>query len=496
MHRAAVRALVDELLVLPVRDLVPVEPEVAELDRRQTWVFLDPPRDPDHPRRSLALLVEREGTEAHAPAEIRLDLDRLEPLLLDPQAEVRGRSAQRLEGGPAERLPARVHLAVGLHQDAGAGGFRLDGEGEGVVDKEAMKGGIPGEVWLRLSREEEGVVVVFLFDETGDLGEGHVAGPARAGRAHPPPRGETRQGQDHRGCSNRMARPAQGRAPPGCDGPCRPARGQRFLELDACASDVVKTPLGILRQASPEQSPNAGRHRFGQHAPIRLVLEDGGDRVRRRGPAERRPAGQHLVEHAAEGPDVGARIRLEPARLLRRHVGRGADDRARLRLDQGLPRGPIARPLAVLGDAEVEDLHQPVRAHHDVLGLDVAVDDARAVRGRKGARDLHGDVERLGKRQRLAVHEPPQRRAFDELRGHEAALVPLADLVDRDDVRVVEGGGGERLLPEPAHALLVVARDLRSAASGRRGDRGSRRARGRPRPCRPRRSDRPRGSGR
>ncbi len=34
--------------------------------------------------------------------------------------------------------------------------------------------------------------------------------------------------------------------------------------------------------------------------------------------------------------------------------------------------------------------------------------------------------------------------------------VRLADLVDRDDVRVVESGGREGLQPEPAHAVLVV----------------------------------------
>ena len=47
-----------------------------------------------------------------------------------------------------------------------------------------------------------------------------------------------------------------------------------------------------------------------------------GDVVALEGPA----AGQHLVEHAAERPDVGALVDRLALGLLRRHVGRGAED--------------------------------------------------------------------------------------------------------------------------------------------------------------------------
>src|SRR2546430_6534673 len=43
----------------------------------------------------------------------------------------------------------------------------------------------------------------------------------------------------------------------------------------------------------------------------------------RRAPEKRRGSRQHLVQHAAEGVDVGARVeRVLPARLLRAHIGR------------------------------------------------------------------------------------------------------------------------------------------------------------------------------
>ncbi len=43
------------------------------------------------------------------------------------------------------------------------------------------------------------------------------------------------------------------------------------------------------------------------------------------------------------------------------------------------------------GEAEVEHLHRAVRAHLDVRGLQVAVDDPLLVRGLERLRDLPGD---------------------------------------------------------------------------------------------------------
>ena len=50
-------------------------------------------------------------------------------------------------------------------------------------------------------------------------------------------------------------------------------------------------------------------------------------------------------------------------------------------------------------ETEVEHLHEPVAAEHDVLGLDVAMDDAGCVRRAEGSRDLRADLDHLGKGQ-------------------------------------------------------------------------------------------------
>ena len=61
-----------------------------------------------------------------------------------------------------------------------------------------------------------------------------------------------------------------------------------------------------------------------------------GDRVA----GERRQAGQHFVEHAAERPDVGPLVDRLAARLLGTHVRRGAEQ---------------SRPRVVAADRDVGD---------------------------------------------------------------------------------------------------------------------------------------------
>ena len=169
---------------------------------------------------------------------------------------------------------------------------------------------------------------------------------------------------------------AMGRVPPA-------GRGQRFFELDACVSDVVKTPLGILRQASLEAAAEC------RPAPFRAARSNP---ARARG--RRRSCPTAWRGRTPAGPPASRRARSRTTRCRCAHPSRARAPapatcrpwcrrpRPSSSATRACSRGPVARPLAVLGDAEVEDLHQPVRAHHDVLGLDVAVDDACAVRGR------------------------------------------------------------------------------------------------------------------
>ena len=95
--------------------------------------------------------------------------------------------------------------------------------------------------------------------------------------------------------------------------------------------------------------------------------------------------------------DVGRGAGRRAARLLGRQVLGGADDRAGL--------GHLAGAGA--GDAEVHDLDPTVGRDDDVVRLDVAVDDAVAVRELERGEDLprvvDGDADRASRRGRRAA---------------------------------------------------------------------------------------------
>ena len=90
---------------------------------------------------------------------------------------------------------------------------------------------------------------------------------------------------------------------------------------------------------------------------------------------------------------------------------------------------------AELGQAEVEDLHQPVGGDEQVLGLEIAVHDAAAVRRRQAAGDLLGVGQRLAQRQRAVGQRRSQRLAVEQLGDDVGLAVGGADVVDGDDVR-------------------------------------------------------------
>src|SRR6185503_12044570 len=104
---------------------------------------------------------------------------------------------------------------------------------------------------------------------------------------------------------------------------------------------------------------------------------------------------EHLVEHYAVTENVAPAIYPLTLHLLRRHIRHGSNYRPCLggpacRLGFTLNDSFLAHDF---GQSEVEHLHLPSRTEHDVLRLDVAVNDPARMRFPQSIGDLSRNRE-------------------------------------------------------------------------------------------------------
>ncbi len=168
-------------------------------------------------------------------------------------------------------------------------------------------------------------------------------------------------------------------------------------------------------------------HRLG--VAVEDAIRDVGHRVA----GERQAPGEHLVEHDAEGEDVGALIDVAAAKLLGRHVVQRADHRSRQRQCR-LRREGIGGGRG-LGEPEIEHLHELPRRDDQVRALDVAVDDAELVSLVERLSDLHRDVEAVGHAERAAGDTVGKQLALHILHRDEQPAFVFDEIVGNGDVR-------------------------------------------------------------
>ncbi len=174
---------------------------------------------------------------------------------------------------------------------------------------------------------------------------------------------------------------------------------------------------------------------------------------------ERRLAGQHLIQHATRGIQVGTHVHGLAAGLLGGEVLRGSHHA--LRLGHG-GDGIIQRA----GDAEIHHLHGTLIGDHDVRGLDIAVDHTHAVRILQRAQHAQHHLRGVALRQR-AVHMDDVTQGLTLHILHHQVRQPfglavlvgdylLAGIVDVHDIRVVHLGDGMRFTAEARQEDLIV----------------------------------------
>ena len=172
---------------------------------------------------------------------------------------------------------------------------------------------------------------------------------------------------------------------------------------------------------------------------------------------------EHLVEHGAEGENVRPVVGGLAAHLFGGHVTGGPQHHSRRRarasgrVHTGVGAG-VGR-LRDPGQTEVEDLGAAVGGEEDVPGRHVPMNDAFLVRGRQPIGHLNGEVDGGLLWQRAARERVAQRLAFEQLRHDERQPAFDADVEDRDNVGVIERGGGLRF-PLEAGETVRVQREL------------------------------------
>src|SRR5262249_11817928 len=127
---------------------------------------------------------------------------------------------------------------------------------------------------------------------------------------------------------------------------------------------------------------------------------------------EWRMARCHFIKHHAETPNVGAFINPDTVgtRLFGRHVTNCSQYRPQVGLSERHRFCLVLRrPESFRGcegwfgeggfgnlcNAKIEHLHVAVRSEHDVLRLDVAMDNTSVMGGNKRTGHLDGDVNSL-----------------------------------------------------------------------------------------------------
>ena len=350
-----------------------------------------------------------------------------------------------------ENAQFRKKVAQGLR---GAGRIGVDVFAEGLAESLIRQGGINPLDKAAMKHESAATLRHALeFAQEGGLAEPLLAADQRQLRL---PRLRAVEGL-HQVFD--LVAPSHDRGPGARD---HDRGGERRLRIPEAPRQLAQHAADLVAVLGP------GRGRFGHAGEddvLGLHVDEGGEEAGRLGlgvhdlvehglgvAGEGELAGEGLEHHDPERIDVGGGRTRRVQDRLGRQIGESADD------DVGLRH---ARVLGPEGDAEIHQLRAPLLAlarDHDVLGLDVAMDDPALVRVVESLGHLRADIENLVGLERLFLLHRAKRLPLDV--GHDEEQVPLVvgEVVDRNDAGVVEfrDGAGLALEPLPLISLQIA----------------------------------------
>ena len=197
----------------------------------------------------------------------------------------------------------------------------------------------------------------------------------------------------------------------------------------------LHAPLRILFQELVDDAvERGGGGRPDMAQARRLVVDDGVQCGEIRLSGEGPGAGEHFIEHDAEREEVAARAGFAADGLLRCHIRDGAD---------GDAFGGDLRAADRFREPEIGNARNALLGEHDVLRLQVAVNDAVAVGVREAVRDGSHDADGFGDGELLGalgirLHAGAESAAGEIFEDEKPAAVILIHRVNGGDVGVVQ----------------------------------------------------------
>ena len=224
---------------------------------------------------------------------------------------------------------------------------------------------------------------------------------------------------------------------------------QRVGELPA---GLVAVGLGLRQRLGHHEIRRGGQSRPPFRQRRRGLVQVSPDGRETLAAVKWRLAGQQLEHRAGQRVLVRPPVDRQALDLLRRGVVRGAEELP----GRGKPQGHL-RALAQPEVRQVDVVRPPgPPVQQDVRGLDVPVHQAGRVRGVQGRCHRGNDRgDPLGRQRALTAQQRPHVPAPHEAHRDEQHVTDLAGLVNRDDVRIVHGGGRPGLPDEalPEHVV-------------------------------------------